>query len=137
MKKSDVMSALLSVDANVPMDVISFIGQNLPEKDSYIEPFDHDKPDVFEACGVTKQDLVEMHRCVCNYMMELPDGESRKSKGIEFIVNSGNRNWLILCAMAGFDKISDSIEKFSIKEVSERIAKEIEKRLRKDLEDED
>ncbi len=112
MTKQQVMQALLNVEANVPSEVIAYIGENLADVNSKPLVFNHDLDSMFDACGVTNSDLIEMHKGIVKFMMDLPDDMGQRSRGVEFIINSGNPKWIVLCAMAGFDKVNEHFQKF-------------------------
>ena len=107
MTKQEVMTALLSSDSNVPAEVISYVGSHLQDAntDSYSDvKFDHSQPHVFEACGIVEQDARDFSYHLNTYMNSLPKGEQQQSKAVEFLLNSGNKKWIILVAIAGLQK---------------------------------
>lgn len=142
MTKQQVMQALLSVEANVPSEVIAYIGANLEDVDSKPVKFNHDKEDMFNACGVTVSELTDMHKEVVKFMMNLPDDCGQRSRGVEFIINANNPQWNVLCAIAGFDKINEHFQQFmgmkkDKDDLGSLIIDALKARMRKSREDEE
>ena len=142
MTKQEVMQALLSVEANVPSEVIAYIGANLEDVDSKPVKFNHDKEDMFSACGVTVSELTDMHKEVVKFMMNLPDECGQRSRGVEFIINANNPQWNVLCAIAGFDKINEHFQQFmgmkkDKDDLGSLIIDALKARMRKSREDEE
>lgn len=143
MTKQQVMQALLSVEANVPSEVIAYVGANLKDVDSKPLMFDHEKEDMFGACGVSTSELIDMHKAVIKFMMDLPDDCGQRSRGIEFIINANNPKWNVFCAIAGFDKINQHFQDFMGKDKEEKedlgslILEALKARMRKSRRDED
>ena len=101
------MEALLSADSNVPAEVISYVGSRLQDAntESYSDvQFDHSQNHVFEACGIVEQDARDFSYHLNTYMNSLPSGERQQSKAVEFLLNSGNKKWITLVAIAGLQK---------------------------------
>ena len=114
MNKQQVMEALLSVDSNVPTEVISYVGSHLNDgnTESYSDiQFDHSQPHVFEACGIVEQDARDFSYHLNTYMNNLPKGQQQQSKAVEFLLNSGNKKWLTLVVIAGLQKAQGDDDK--------------------------
>lgn len=109
MKKTDVMEALLDANSNVPASVISFVGANLKDndKDNSIV-FNHDADNVFDACGIVEKDTKVFAKAVNDYMESLPEGSRARSKAIEFVFNSGNPKWMLLCVISAMKAMSEN-----------------------------
>lgn len=142
MTKQEVMQALLSVEANVPSEVIAYIGANLEDVTTKPVIFDHGKEDMFGACGVTTSELIEMHKNVIKFMMDLPDDCGQRSRGVEFIINANNPKWNAFCAIAGFDKINEHFQEFmgmkkDKEDLGSLILDALKARMRKSRRDED
>lgn len=103
MNKQEVMEKLLSADANVPADVIMYVGANLSDKNEKVS-FNHDADSIFEACGIEENDVEEMHNALQNFMDKQPKGQKQKSKAVEFIVNSGNVKWHTISTIIALQK---------------------------------
>jgi hypothetical protein len=112
MTKQEVMQVLLSVEANVPSEVITYVGANLKDTDCKPVVFNHENENMFDACGVSHSDLIDMHKAVVKFMMDLPDDCGQRSRGVEFIISANNPKWNVLCAIAGFDKINEHFQEF-------------------------
>lgn len=134
MTKNEVMQALLNVEANIPNEVISYVGANLndanTETSSNIK-FDHDQNTVFDACGVVEQDARDMTYHLNTYMNNLPKGEQQQSKAVEFILNSGNKRWITLAVIAGLQKVQTDDDK---DDLNKMIMKALMRKLRGDEE---
>ena len=133
MNKQDVMQALLSVDSNVPTEVISYVGSHLNDAnaESFSDvKFDHDQNSVFEACGLVEQDARDLTYHLNTYMDSLPSGHKQQSRAVEFLLNSGNKKWLTLVAIAGLQKTQGDDDK-------EDLNKMILKALMRKLKDKD
>lgn len=109
LNKEKVMQALLSADSNVSSEVVSFIGANLSSGAQEYLPYDHDQPSVFEACGVTENDVKDLNRRINAYMSSLED--AKKSMAVEFIANSGNQKWIRAIAVIGLQAMEARNEK--------------------------
>lgn len=106
MNKQEVMQALLDADSNVPAEVVSYVGAHLnanTETTSDIK-FDHSQNTVFDACGIVEQDARDFTYHLNTYMDSLPSGQKQQSRAVEFLLNSGNKKWLTLVAIAGLQK---------------------------------
>lgn len=114
LNKKKVMQALLSADCNIPAEVVSYVGTNLndgnPESFSDVK-FDHSQNSVLEACGLVEQDARDMSYHLNTYMDSLPSGHKQQSRAVEFILNSGNKKWLTLVAVAGLQKTQGEDDK--------------------------
>ena len=133
MNKQEVMQALLDADSNVPAEVISYVGSHLNDAnaESFSDvKFDHDQNSVFEACGLVEQDARDLTYHLNSYMNSLPKSEQQQSRAVEFLLNSGNKKWLTLVAVAGLQKTQGDDDK-------EDLNKMILKALMRKLKDKD
>lgn len=134
MTKQEVMNALLSSDSNVPAEVISYVGSRLQDAntDSYSDvQFDHSQPHVFEACGIVEQDARDFSYHLNTYMNSLPKNERQQSKAVEFLLNSGNKKWITLVAIAGLQKAQGDDDK---EDLNAMILKALMRKLGRDEE---
>lgn len=129
MNKQEVMEKLLSVDANVPADVIMYVGANLSDKNQTVS-FDHDAGDVFGACGIEEKDVEEMHNALQNFMDKQPKGQKQKSKAVEFIVNSGNVKWHTISTIIALQKRERPEKSEMPEELKELLLKALLKKLK-------
>lgn len=133
LNKEKVMQALLSADSNVPAEVISYVGSRLQDANTETfsdVQFNHSLPHVFEACGLVEQDARDLGYQLNTYMNSLPSGERQQSRAVEFLLNSGNKKWITLVAIAGLQKAQGEDDK-------EDLNKMILKALMRKLKDQD
>lgn len=137
LSKEKVMQALLSADSNVPSEVISYIGANLNCGVQEHLAFDHDRTSVFEACGVTENDVKDLNRRINAYMSSLED--AKKSMAVEFIANSGNQKWIRAITVIGLQAMEARNEKGTdgIPDEFTRLLMDALKRKMRDKSDED
>lgn len=124
------MEALLSVDSNVPTEVISYVGSHLNDgnTESFSDVrFDHTKDTVFDACGIIEQDARDLTYHLNTFMNSLPKDQQQQSKAVEFVLNSGNKRWLTLVVIAGLQKTQGDDDK---DDLNKMILKALMRKLR-------
>jgi len=133
MTKEHVMRALLDAECNIPADVVSYVGAHLNANTETISDikFDHDQNSVFEACGLVEQDARDLTYHLNTYMDSLPSGHKQQSRAVEFLLNSGNKKWLTLVAVAGLQKTQGEDDK---EDLNKMILKALMRKLGQDEE---
>lgn len=134
MTKQQVMEALLDANSNVPANVVSYVGTNLSD-DVVCTQFNHNANSLWEACGIVEKDTEEFSEAVNKYMNALPEGESCKSKAVEFVVNSGNRKWITIAVLTGLQASSVSPKQNETDEFKDFLLKALMRRLKGNNED--
>lgn len=121
MNKSKVMETLLDSSCNIPSDIISFIGMNLPNDAENKVVFNHEADNMFEACGITQDDTTSLTKGLNDYMNSLPHGERANSKAVEYVLNSNNVKWLLLCIISTIKQVSVSTEENNLSDIKKEI----------------
>lgn len=135
MNKQEVMEALLCADSNVPGNVITYVGMNLSDSDNQETiVFNHDEDLVWHACSIQEQDVKDFTNNLNEFMNSLPSGERQKSKAVEFVMRSGNQKWMTIVTIMGLQ--ASQHEDSDESQLKSLLAKLIEKRLKRDSDDE-
>ena len=121
MNKSQVMEALLDSSSNVPSEIVSFIGMNLPNDAESKAVFNHDADNMFEACGITDADTESLTKALNDYMNSIPNGQRANSKAVEFILNSNNVKWLLICIISAVKTVSISADENDLSDIKKQI----------------
>ena len=134
MNKSKVMEALLDPSCNVPSEIVSFVGNNLPAngKEELSVVFDHSENSVFEACGLLEDDVKGFTKALNTHMNSIPEGQRTVSKAVEFVFNSTNPKWKVICIVSALKHLENSSEKDSddTDDIKAMILKILKKRSR-------
>lgn len=134
MTKQKVMEALLDASSNVPSDIISYVGVNLGDTNTEkTVTFDHSMNTVWEACGIVEQDVKDFTRAINDHMNSLPSDQREKSRGVEFVMTSGNQKWMTIVTVMGLQAASSSDDS----DLKSLLAKVIEMKLKGRLGDDE
>ena len=104
--KQQILSAV-STGETLSLSQIRYLQDVLPEKDKVQSTglnFDHSKSGTFEACGLTREQIVEAENEINNLIQQIMDSTDRptKSEVIEKVLTQGSKtlfNVLIIDAV--------------------------------------
>lgn len=120
--KHKILETLFSSNNSLTRDDIAWAVENIPDNESSREPipFDHDKQHVYEACGLTDDDLKEVAN---EYRkIKMSKDHDKKSNLVEDIVSTGSSKLIRSLLIKGVMQVESDVTD-SLKEVLDLIKK--------------
>lgn len=84
------MEVLLSTDNTLTQEEIQWAIANIPNESDSPTVYDHDKDNIFEACGIYKTDseeLIREYNHIRNVLKEDRDGNVRHSEMVQMLLH--------------------------------------------------
>lgn len=143
-KKQQVMEALFNLPTDkLDSSLIMWAASHLPDDGPEgmngkpvvftNDDFDHDSPDIWGAVKLKRQDLKRINDALQDYMNSIPEGERCKSKAVEYLARSTDKNLIKAICVKVITDLHDDKDEDSIEITSKK--KKIVKAFKLDDED--